>query len=197
MTQFPTLQLQSAHISKPVTYSFRFEEYGTWCNVTINEQTGEFHIASDWGTWSHRWHVNSIGPNTLTEFLLQCDPDYIVRKFRLNEPKDLVDVRDDEATWEGIREYICAERRAKRITKKEARQYWYEGDAWVHDENCDVENIEFDLSQFLGSEPWEFIRDKKSYNYEFLVFRLIPFLQKWLTDHLKNGTSLSPAEPTL
>jgi hypothetical protein len=197
VTQFPALTLQSVSISKPVTYSFRFEEYGTWCNATVNEQTGEFHIASDWGNWSHRWHVDSLGPRLLTEFLLQCDPDYIVRKFQLNRPEDLKKVKDDERTWEAVREYICAERREKRITKEKARHYWIEGDAWVHDENCDAENMDTDLSRFLGDEPWEFIRHRKSYNYEFLVHRLIPFIQQWLAGHLKNGTALASTEPTL
>lgn len=187
--QWPALQLQSAHVSSPVTYSFRFAEYGPWCNVTINEQTGELNIQSDWGCWSHRWHVDGLGPRRLTVFLLQCDPDYIVRKFQLNRPEDLKDVRDDEATWEAVREYICAERREKHITREQARRCWREGDAWVHDEDCDIENMDLVLSDFLGAEPWEFIRYKRSYNYEFLVHRLLPFIQQWLKTHYNDGSA--------
>lgn len=184
MTQWPALTLKAASISKPVTYSFRFEEYGAWCNVTINEQTGEFNLNSDWGCWTHRWRVDGIGPHILTEFLLQCDPDYIVRKFQLNGPENLKDVRDDERTWEAVREYICEERREKRITKETARRCWREGDAWVHDEDCNVDDMDLVLAELLGNEPWEYIAHKKSYAYEFLVHRLIPFIQTWLRDNV-------------
>jgi hypothetical protein len=165
--------------------------------VTINEQTGELNIQSDWGNWSHRWHVDSLGPRKLTEFLLQCEPDYIVRKFQLNQPADLKDVRDDEGTWKAVREHICAERREKRITKDKARNFWVSGDIWVHDEACDTENMDFELGKFLGNEPWEYVGYKESYQYEFLVNKLIPFIQEWLQDHLINGTVMSSVEPTL
>lgn len=192
-----TLELQgSVHISNPVTYSFRFKDYATWANFTINDATGEFSVQSDWGCWSYRWHTDSLGKNnTLTQFLLQCDADYIVRKFATSRVPDLQDETDPEETLKSIRARICEARRVHNIRKDEARKHWYEAESFVNSGDCNLDNMDSDLYRFLD-EPWDYIATKKSHRYMFLTRRLIPFFQAWLRHHLTNGDSPMPGGST-
>jgi len=170
-------------ISKPVTYSFAFIDYGQWANFTINESTGEFSIQSDWGDWSYRWHTDSLGKDVkLTKFLLKASPDYITEKLSYGPVLDLKDVVDDEETLKAIRKHICEVRRARDIDKGDARDYWLEAETFVEEQACNLDVIDSGLYEFLG-EPWEYVAHKKSHRYMFLTRRLIPFFQSWLRDH--------------
>lgn len=73
--------------SASVTYSFVTEGDGSksWALCTVNDQTGELFITSDWGSWSHRWHASSraLGVPTLTAFIgTRADVDYLARKLQ-------------------------------------------------------------------------------------------------------------------
>jgi hypothetical protein len=192
----PELVLKSIFITKPITYSFKFEEFGTWCNVTINDDTAELSIQSDWGCWAHRWpHAGLGNGRTLTEFFVEGDPDYFVRKFQYNRTPDLEDVRDLEKTWEGVRARICYLRRNKRISSTDARHYWTVGKHWVYDADYDTEYMDNGLCLLLNEEPWEYVRYRKSGTYVFFAEKLLPLIQKWLKGYLNNDLPRVPEQP--
>jgi len=196
-SHLPELKLKgTAHVGTAVTYSFVFDMYGGWANFTINDSTGEFNVNSDWGSWCYRWHTNSLGENTrLTQFLLQCDADYIVRKFAVDGTSDLKDTVDDEETLKAIRTHICEARRTRDIDKGVARAYWCEAETFVEN-SCNIDNMDLDLYRFLDA-PWEYIATKKSHRYMLLTRRLIPFFKAWMKNHLTNGDSPMPGQATL
>jgi hypothetical protein len=180
-----TLELKGeVFVTNPVTYCFRFTNYGGWSNFTVNESTGEFTVNSDWGNWAYRWHTDSLGDGVkLTQFLLKCDADYIVRKLAVEGAHALKDEIDFERTLKAIQERIVEARRAKEITKKDARRLWLMADEFVEDDQCDLNAIDSDLDKLLGNESWEYIAEKHSHRYMFLWKRLIPFFQSWLRNH--------------
>lgn len=194
-TDLPPLELKGpVSITAPVAYSFRFNGYASWAIFTINDYTGEFTINSDWGDWSYRWHTDSLGKGVLlTQFLLQCDADYIVHKFAKGRVSDLQDEVDPEETLKCIRKKICEERGDQAIAARTARFLWLEAQSFV-DDGCDLDNMDSDLYRFLD-EPWDYIAHRKSHRYMFLVKRLIPFFQQWLKRHLTNGDSPLPGQP--
>lgn len=82
----PKLVLKSAR-SMSVTYSFETEgdRFRSWALCTVNDQTGELLISSDWGSWSHRWNASpsALGAPTLTAFIGdRGDVDYLARKLQ-------------------------------------------------------------------------------------------------------------------
>jgi hypothetical protein len=84
--KMPKLVLKSAR-SASVTYSFETEGDGfkSWALCTVNDQTGELLISSDWGSWSHRWNASpsALGAPTLTAFIGDReDVDYLARKLQ-------------------------------------------------------------------------------------------------------------------
>ncbi len=82
----PKLVLTSAK-SASITYSFVTEGEGfrSWALCTINDQTGELFISSDWGSWAYRWHASpeALGAPTLTAFIAdRTEIDYLARKLQ-------------------------------------------------------------------------------------------------------------------
>lgn len=84
----PKLVLTSAKAAS-ITYSFVTEgdpgDFRSWALCTVNDQTGELLITSDWGSWSHRWHASpeALGAPTLTAFIgTRGDVDYLARKLQ-------------------------------------------------------------------------------------------------------------------
>lgn len=184
-SNMPALELKGEVIvTRPVTYCFRFTDYAGWANFTVNESTGEFSILSDWGNWAYRWHTDRLGKGVkLTQFLLTCDADYIVRKLAVEGAQDLKDEIDFDGTLENLKIRIVEARRAKEITKENARRFWVSSEIFVECDQCDLEALDDDLDTFLGHDSWEYIAEKKSHRYMFLWKRLIPFFQGWMKYH--------------
>ncbi len=187
MTSKAKLELvREPWITTPVAYSLRFKGYGAWAIFTINDATGEFSIQSDWGNYSYRWNTDALGDKDLTDFLCQCEPNYIVRKFSQENKHDLKPVTDLDETRRVVRESILEQRRIREIEKDDARALYELVNDWV-DANCVVDECPPDLWDFLN-EPWEFIREKHSERWRFLQDELLPFFFDWLSKHLEART---------
>ena len=76
--------LELIRTTKATTYCFRQAvALGAWAHVTVNDETGDLQITSDWGNWSHTWYPPHLGSPSLTHFIGARDPghvDYIAGK---------------------------------------------------------------------------------------------------------------------
>lgn len=113
-SKVPKLILTSAKAAS-VTYSFVTEgdetTFRSWALCTVNDQTGELFITSDWGSWSHRWHASpeALGAPTLTAFIGgRSDVDYLARKLQ-NEGRAGVRF-SSTGTVRELRRLLCARR---------------------------------------------------------------------------------------
>ena len=79
----PTLKLASI-TNAAITYSFVNAEPDLgWALCTVNDQTGELVITSDWGSWSYLWspRLSHLGAASLTHFIgSRSGPDYLAGK---------------------------------------------------------------------------------------------------------------------
>lgn len=112
MRSIPKLVLKSAKAAA-ITYSFETEGEGlkSWALCTVNDQTGELLITSDWGSWSHRWHASpeALGAPTLTAFIGdRGDVDYLARKLQ-NEGRSGVRF-SAQKTAHVLNRLLCAQR---------------------------------------------------------------------------------------
>lgn len=110
-----------------------------WALATVNDDTGELAIQSDWGNWSYRWNVHHLGrvgsdgrPATLTEFIADRDSghcDYLAGKL---SSRGETDVFDADATVREMRRRLIE----RRIDAARAAIETYRGDP--DDERPDV-----------------------------------------------------------
>lgn len=110
----PKLMLTSAKAAS-ITYSFVTEGEGfkSWALCTVNDQTGELLITSDWGSWSYRWHASpeALGAPTLTAFIgRRDDVDYMARKLQSGGRGGLR--FSEEKTVQALRRLLCVRRMA-------------------------------------------------------------------------------------
>jgi hypothetical protein len=84
---------------------------GGWALATVNNETGEFAIQSDWGNWAYRWNVHHLGDNTsLIKFIADRDAghcDYIANKLA---PRSEAYEFDAEETVREMRQRLCERR---------------------------------------------------------------------------------------
>lgn len=107
-------------------YSIRFEHFG-WIVAHVSDATGVLSIASDWGNWSYRWNTQHLGHPTLTEFLLAADIRYIANKLIAYGRDRYANLNE---TRKSFRETVCANRRAKLLSRAAAAELWAEIEAW-------------------------------------------------------------------
>src|SRR5882757_1894032 len=110
--EIPKLVLKSAKAAA-TTYSFETEGEGfrSWAVCTVNDQTGELLITSDWGSWSYRWHASpeALGAPTLTAFIgNRGEVDYLARKLQ-KEGRDET-CFSAQKTAHALNRLLCARR---------------------------------------------------------------------------------------
>ena len=106
----PTLKLKEI-TNAATTYSFvNAERDFGWALCTVNDQTGELVITSDWGSWSYMWSPapSHLGAATLTHFLgSRSGPDYLRGKLLGRRGEMQFSAR---ATTAHFRKLLCAAR---------------------------------------------------------------------------------------
>jgi hypothetical protein len=176
------LRIRSSSRNTVTAYHFAFEVEG-WAILTINDDTGEISIQSDWGNYAHRWTPKHTGCPSMHHFFAKSGPDYFANKFSYENPK-LKNVPDEERTRKELRALIIERRKDREIGADEARGLWEHVDSFVS-ENCNLHCMDRELWKFLD-EPWEYVHETKSPTYRFLVDSLLPFLQQWVRDNVVN-----------
>lgn len=170
-------------VTRPTAYHFVFAGSG-WAIFTLNDETCEFGIQSDWGVYGYRWHQSGLGKRTLTEFVAAGSYDYLVNKLQLGtQTTNLKDVLDEDRTLSRLREEICRARREGGCDRERARELWDEVDEW---RSTDFETAccPEELSGFLGGQPWEYLHFGPSGWSIVLRDVLLPFFCSWLRENV-------------
>lgn len=71
------MPLELVNESRPVTYNFKDSSGWGWASTTLNEDTGELTINSDWGAWTYRWGAPGM---SLHRFVGGGDYRYLAEK---------------------------------------------------------------------------------------------------------------------
>ena len=191
MMNDPKLQ-HIATFTSARTYHFRSTQpLGGWALCTVNDETGELIIVSDWGNWSHLWNPKNLGRPTLTHFIAdRCDCDYLANK--LLGRRDAW-VLDADATVKKWRKALCARRlaegregadnppyylpRNERLDANLAREIWDDLGSLHDDEGHEAIFIEHacqidGFTCWISEEPWE--DTERRYSHEYRARRLHP-----------------------
>ena len=179
--QLPDLSNPIVTKSVAATYSFKFN-WG-WAIFTVNDQTGEFSIQSDWGNYSYRWNINHLGEPNLTTFLAHMtEGSYVADKLHYGRPQDREEF-DEDATKRGLKLRVGEFYGETRIDLEQAKELldiitdldWYNTDSFLNtfDNN-------YDELKILTIEPYEWIRHRYTCSYTILVEALLPFFFKYL-----------------
>jgi|SRR5262245_4364852 len=202
----PNRELQlMAVLTGAVTYSFRTSgsAWTAWALCTVNDDTGELIITSDYGNWSYRWNPSpeSLGHPTLTAFIGdRGDVDYIARKLQ-NEGRNGQKF-SAKSTTAALRRVLCAarlrhgrERFATPIlflTREEARRIWDEIGEVADETWSDVMFIDH-LSRIDGffdyvtDEPWNYLETEQTPEDKALRELVLPALMAACRERLVTG----------
>jgi len=196
----PDLHLKGV-AATATTYSFVYPKGFGWALCTINDATGELHILSDWGNWSHGWSPNPkhLGQPTLTHFIgIRGDLFYLADKLTSREERQRFDAHE---TVRSLRKML-AERRLE-----EGRRYQAFGDGgrpcllednardiWndlgelddVNEPNLFIERyFDTDAKDWITSEPWEHLEHEPTTGYMVLVHSILPALQAACAERIR------------
>lgn len=178
------------------TYQFRSPQpLGGWALCTVNDETGELLIVSDWGNWSHLWNPKHLGRPSLTHFIAdRRDCDYLANKLLSGSAW----VLDADATIKKWRRELCVQRlkegregaddlpylpNSERLDAHLAREIWddlgslHEADgheAVFIDRAYQIEGF----TRWISEEPWEGTEHRYSHEYRALVDFILPALAK-------------------
>ena len=169
--------------STAATYHFRCEPRGFgWAMGTINDETGELQIMSDWGNWSHRWSADPyhLGEPTLTHFIgskasHRCH--YLADKLA----REGGHAFDAEATVNKMRGTLVVERRRERLPAGLARDIWDGLGSLVEcGRSSDLFIERFfcidGASDWVTQEPWEELVFSPTTGYMVLLHGILPAL---------------------
>ncbi len=98
--------LCTARLRSAVTYSFREEGRSGWALCTVNDDTCELSINSDYGRWAHRWHKSGF-QGTFSAFLSDISSaDYLAGKLCHGDGRSF----SARETVKRIRRRLCEQR---------------------------------------------------------------------------------------
>lgn len=109
--------------TKVSCYKIHLKKSSVWAYITIDEWAnggGSFSCQSDYGNYEYMW--SSIGPDTLREFMMDCDFHYFMEKvtgYKLME-------FDAEETTKELYKILLSSRRLDDTNKFQAREIWDE-----------------------------------------------------------------------
>ena len=156
---------------------------GGWVLATVNDETGELQIMSDWGSWSHRWNTDHLGSPSLTHFIGdRAGVHYLADKLT---SRDEAHQFDPDATVKNLRARILELRRDWRtshLTAREARDLWDEMGGDLRDCTSFELFVErfyrIDGSNFVSERIWEdeAVVFKPSTGYMVLLHGILPAL---------------------
>jgi hypothetical protein len=182
MTNKPRpLTTRSVTESTSRTILIHFNEEG-WASYTINDDTGEVTIQSDWGTWAYRWHVDHTGYRTMVEAVCGFNNHYITDKMHYGR-RDREEPDADE-TRKCLCEGIIQGRREGRLDRDKARELW---DAAIEffdileEGNADIALARADECLWKWCpDLYESIMHQPTHSFLMLRDQLIPALQRHL-----------------
>lgn len=198
MAEIKAPKLVASGQSTATTYHFRRDDrdFG-WALCTVNDQTGELLITSDWGNWAHRWPADprSLGHPTLTHFIAARDAwgehacDYLANKLTTREQRQRFDLRK---TIAALRKLLCERRleenrsgrdslllnRVGELNRHAARDLWNEiGDIDATDATLFCERfMQLDDYQLITAAPWENLEYVPTTEYIVLRDGILPAL---------------------
>lgn len=191
-----TAPLPALHLvatSRAITYRFEVAEpLGGWACCSVNDDTGELNITSDWGNWSHRWNTAHLGCPSLTHFIGQRgDTGYLADKLMSYDARK---VFDGDATLEALRERIREVRREERWNRHNPRLFadsanrlWDEDfpalctDCDGHDAGRGADKFvegyfKIECATAISEEPWFFICTEDAHAFLVLRDAILPAL---------------------
>lgn len=167
-----------------------------WAICTVNDETGELAIQSDWGNWQHRWSADpkSLGSPTLTHFISgRSHCGYLADKLTTSSQRDRF---DSDATVAAMRTRL-AERRLEQGRAGERKRMPYEGtteepltaelarEIWDAIGDIDSDrSADLFLDRFyrilghawVSEEPWNYIKTGPDSSYTILLEAILPAL---------------------
>jgi hypothetical protein len=168
-------------VSTATTYSFNTEprDYG-WALCSVNDQTGELSVVSDWGNWAHRWNVRHLGAPSLTHLIGSLSPrsvDYLADKLTSYEERHRFCPEKTVAAWRGD---VLTRRRGEEIDRETARQLWDDlGEMASVDHFDDFLRRFWDIDnheEIFSDHPCNHIRTEPTGAYQVLLERILPAL---------------------
>lgn len=181
----PRLKLARVHRSATTYHLVPERRSFGWALCTVNDETGELTITSDWGNWSHRWPTDprSLGYPTLTHFLAARESsgkhwdEYLARKLTLGDASKRWRF-DEDKTVAAFRRLICERRLERRISFDVARALW-DGIGKICTDNpplfCE-RLMQLDGFEILTEEPWEHLEYEPTTEYTVLLHGILPAL---------------------
>lgn len=178
------LPMQFVRSSISTTYHFSPTDKKPWgwgALCTVNDQTGELSVTSDWGSWSYQWSPNPkhLGSPTLTEFLSnRSSAHYVADKLTSSDDK-LRRHFSPEATVKYLCKLAGERYRDNDITKGQCREIVNE----LREMNRTDDERDFvdafyriELHDKVCSEPWECFCHEPTTGYLVLLHSIIPAL---------------------
>lgn len=93
------MNVSSVTASAAQVFDLRFDtEITGWALVVVCERQGLLSIHSDWGSAAHAWPMTAIPEPTLRDFLARAEPEYVLSKLALDQPRLRETVLNAEAT---------------------------------------------------------------------------------------------------